>query len=299
MWYVNPVLQWCKKVRQRASNCKTETYVMVVKDLGCGELRSTESDKVCGTVKVQGGLSMDAVRQDFISQVDGLKDYYYVRNSGENTLCVVYLHGHGSHGDQILTRPDVAAMYSVLDEKYKLSLIAPNLRDNAWMSRAAVEDLRNILQEAKQKYRFSRYVFLAGSMGATGALIFATLHPELVDGLGLMGAATDIFRYRNFCSCGDLSDVKYALFKAIDENYLPEDYELHNVCANFEKLTMPLVFFHGTEDPIMPVSEMTALQEKMKDFPNAYFRHVPGGHDAPLAYMVEIFERASMLKNYD
>lgn len=241
---------------------------------------------------------MDPVKYEYVSKVDGLKDWYFVHDAGENTACVVYLHGHGSHGDQPFTRKDLAAILLPMFEKYDLSIISFNLRDNAWMSRAAVTDLREQLLECRREYRFSRYIFIAGSMGGTGALIFASQYPELIDGIIIGGAATDIGRYREYCRTNTAHPVLPELFQAIDEHYAPEDYEAYNVCTHFEKLTMPIVFYHGIDDPVMPVSEMTSLQEKMKDFPNAYFKAVPGTHDAPLAYIPEMFEKLSGLRDF-
>ena len=66
---------------------------------------------------------MQQIKHDFVSKVDGLEDYYYVHNAGENTLCVVWLHGHGAHGDQAWTRPDVVEVLHPMINKYKVSLL--------------------------------------------------------------------------------------------------------------------------------------------------------------------------------
>lgn len=241
---------------------------------------------------------MNFTRIDYLSRVDGLSDYYYLHNSGINTACLVWLHGHGSHGDQLFTRKDIAEWWSPTLEKYNISAIAPNLRDNCWMGTAAVSDLYEILTDCKEKYGFSRYIFLAGSMGGTGALIFASIHPELVDGLGILGAASDIWRYREYCRNAAEPQILHEIYDAIDKHYKPEDYALHNVCSHFEGLTMPFAYYHGIDDKVMPVSEMEALREKMKDFPNATFKAVPGTHDAPLTYIKEIFNKVSGLADY-
>lgn len=231
---------------------------------------------------------MNPVKIDFVSSVDGLKDWYMVHNAGENTDCVVYLHGHGSNGDQFFVREDFESR-RVLVKEQNLSVISPNLRDNAWMSPAAVEDLKFLLTESRKKYKWNRYYFMTGSMGATGSLIFAILHPELVDGLGLLGAATDIGEYREFC----LNQHEYPIHKeiadAITENYTDESaYEKHSVRKHAEKLTMPIRFYHGIDDPVMLISEMYKLQELLKDHPDAVFRAVPGTHDGPAPFFEEV-----------
>ena len=235
---------------------------------------------------------------EFTSRVDGVKDSCYVIDAGRNTTCLVYLHGHGSHGDQFFTRKDVAAILVPMVEEYNLSVISPNLRGNAWMSPAAVSDLCQLLTQQREIHGFSRYIFCSGSMGGTGALIFATVHPELVDGLGILGGATDIRRYLDFCRRGALP-VHKSIAEAIESHYSPGDYETHNVCLHFEKLTMPLCFLHGAEDQVMPPGELEALRDLMKNVPTAEFRLVPGEHDAPLPYFRKVFEKVSGLRPFD
>ena len=244
-------------------------------------------------------MDINAQKYTYISPVDALEDHYYLHNAGENTACVVYLHGHGSHGDQPFTRKDVAGFLHPLIKMYNLSIVSPNLRDNAWMSPAAVTDLAVLLTGLKKKYSFSRFLFICGSMGGTGGLIFATLHPELVDGLGIMGGVTDIAEYCKYCAGMPDKPIMQEICQAITGVYTAEDYKKHCVLDNFEKLTMPLCFYHGGDDPVMPVSGMLELQRRMNDFPSAEFRVVPGTHDAPLAYMAEILEKISGLQDFD
>ena len=45
---------------------------------------------------------MKPVRFEYVSKVDNYKDWYMVHDAGEKTDCLVYLHGHGSNGDQFL-----------------------------------------------------------------------------------------------------------------------------------------------------------------------------------------------------
>jgi len=240
---------------------------------------------------------MNAEKYIFTSSVDGMKGNYYLHNAGSGTACLVWLHGHGSLGDQPFTRKDVNELLAPMVKMYDLSLFSPDLRGNAWMSPAAAADLRDMLQLLKDQYGFSRFLFLSGSMGGTGALIFASLYPELVDGLGIMGGATDIARYREYCA-GRNDRISQEIVQAITENYSPEDFERHNVCSNFANLRMPLCFYHGADDTVMPVSEMLELEKRMKDFSSAEFKIVPGTHDAPLNFLQEIFAKISGLKDF-
>ena len=100
-------------------------------------------------------------RFEYESVVDGLKDWYLFHDAGAGTDCVVILHGHGSHGDQLLICPDLAPWLASLD-RFGVSVVSPNLRDNAWMSPAAVSDLSRLLEEGKTRHRWRRIVFASG-----------------------------------------------------------------------------------------------------------------------------------------
>lgn len=222
----------------------------------------------------------------FKSLHDSTEDYYFLENNTPAGDCVVVLHGHGSHGDQIYTRKDLQIRLQTI-RQLKLNIISPNLRDNAWMAPAAVSDLKQILLECRQKYSFNRYIFVCGSMGGTGALIFAIQHPELVDALIVLGAASSIKRYREFCRKGD-KWIHSDIAEAIGKNYSDGDYEISDVCLHAERLTMPLKYFHGEADEIMPVSELYALRDCRQWHANAYFQSIPDGdHDSPLTYFSE------------
>ena len=63
-------------------------------------------------------------RFEYESVVDGLKDWYSFHDAGAGTDCVVILHGHGSHGDQLLIRPDLAPWLASLD-RFGVSVAEP------------------------------------------------------------------------------------------------------------------------------------------------------------------------------
>ena len=231
-------------------------------------------------------------RIDYVSSVDGSKDWYMLSNAGRGTDCLVSLHGHGSAGDQFFTKGEDAAAKAkfALIEKYNLSIITPNLRDNAWMCPAAVDDLADILTSCRARYGFRRYIFLSGSMGGTGTLIFAVRHPELVDALGVMGGVTNLRRYLEFLRHGDLP-IHKEILDAIEAHYDESAYDLHDVSAQAEKLRMPLFFAHGEADQLMSVAEMYDLRDRLSGRTQAVFRMIPDGdHNSPGALFCEILE---------
>ena len=222
------------------------------------------------------------------SRVDGASDWYMLCNAGSGTDCLVYLHGHGSRGDQLFTRADIKTRLPLIAE-LNLSVVAPDLRGNSWMCPTVVNDLADILTSCREKYGLRHFVFVSGSMGGTGALIFAVRHPELVDAVGVMGGATKLRRYCEFLRRRGKLSIHQEILDAIEAHYTEGDYELHDVSAQAEKLTMPLYYAHGKADGIMPVAEMYDLRDKLDGRPGKVFRAIPhGGHDSPIPLFGEI-----------
>lgn len=233
-------------------------------------------------------------QKEYISSVDGKKDVYFVREAGKGKDCIVFLHGHGGHGDQIFTHSKLETVRNFLAEK-TVNIISPELRGNAWMNPAAVSDLAEILLREKENLQFRKCIFASASMGGTGALIFGMCHPEMLDALIVLGGVSDLRRYREWCAAGDLA-IHREIAAAITAGYTEDDLTLHSVWAHPERLTMPLRFYHSVADRVMPVSEMRYLREKMKDSADAGFVEVPAlevapdwwsDHDAPVAYFAE------------
>ena len=182
---------------------------------------------------------MNAKKYVVTSRIDGFKDSYHLHDAGAGSDCLVHLHGHNANGDQPFVREEIAAQLRPLVKKYNLSIFSPNLRNNAWMSPAAVADLRDMLLELKAKRKYKRFFFICGSMGGTGGLIFASQHPELVSGLAVLGAATDLPRYREYLLKYHKEtgrDIFLEIAQAIKNNHTEKSLEEYSVCKNFEKL---------------------------------------------------------------
>ncbi len=251
--------------------------------------KSTSNVKVFDTMYTETPKKIS-----YTSKVDGASDWYMLCDAGRGTDCLVYLHGHGSRGDQLFTREDIKIRLPLI-AKLDLSVIAPDLRGNSWMDPTEVEDLADILNSCRAEYGFRRFVFVAGSMGGTGALIFAIRHPELVDAVGVLGGATKLKRYCEFLRRRGKLSIHKEILDAIEAHYDDRAYELHDVSAQAEKLTMPLYYAHGTADGIMPVAEMYDLRDKLDGRPGKVFRAIShGGHDSPIPLFGEILE--SLLK---
>lgn len=237
----------------------------------------------------------DFKRVDFVSEKDGARDWYLVHVGKAGAPCVVVLHGHGSFGDQILVRPDKVKLWTAFLLKENFHVISPNIRGNSWMSEAAQADLIQILNREKTHLNWSKLLVVGGSMGASSALIFAVRHPEAVDGIGVLGAMTDPASYLKWLEAqplpGDsgnprwLSAVMREIRQALLASFPAEaDQTRNSALWNAEKLfRMPVRYWHGTADQLIPYSQAESFCEKMKNAPDFKFRSIPGGdHDSPL-----------------
>ncbi|MCF7853710.1 MAG: lysophospholipase [Candidatus Pacebacteria bacterium] len=228
-------------------------------------------------------------RWEYSSPVDGRRDWALVRDGHDTTgRWVVVLHGHGATGDQIFTQEYLKQREREIAE-LGLGLLCPNLRGNAWMCPAAVDDLRFLLNLVRERRGASQFVFCSGSMGGTGNLIYAIRHPEDVAGVVALCPATDIGGYCEWAARSDLP-VLQEIVAAIESSYGRErtmrqkEYAANSVVAHASRLTMPLAIIHGDADPIIPVSQSRNLVRRLREQNmQVWYKEIPGGdHNAPI-----------------
>ncbi len=203
---------------------------------------------------------------------------------------VVVIHGHGSHGDQIFMRADIKPRVPFMISK-GLGILAPNLRDNAWMSPEAADDLTELIGYAKKQYGWEKIILCSGSMGGTSNLIYAGLHPERVDGVVALGAASDLKRYVKWCDSRTERPICAEIAAAIRTAYHDDEalMDRHSVCRNASNLTMPVFLYHGSADATIPVSESRILTGLLAGKQNFHYGEIyNGNHDSPLP----LFEQA-------
>ena len=240
--------------------------------------------------KIDNSVYLQFARAEYTSAVDGLRDWYLFR-PGNARLCVVVLHGHGSQGDELVTehwRERLRDWHECLNE-LDASVLCPNLRDHSWMSASAVADFAALLRQLKARHPWEQLVIASGSMGGTGALIFASRHPELVDGVVALGAAAAMPHYAEWCAQPGRLPVCGRILEAIRAAYpTPESLAAHDVCAHADSLRMPVLFYQGVADEVIPASEAIDLAERLKDKSDFHLTLVPdGNHDSPLHYFRE------------
>ena len=231
----------------------------------------------------------DVERWTYDSPHDGTPDWALVREGRPgNTLWAVVLHGHGATGDQLFTRPDLRPRERQI-ARLGLGLLCPNLRGNAWMSPAAVEDMHYLLDLVRARKGADTFVFCSGSMGATGNLIYAVRHPEDVAGVVALCPATDIGSYYQWAA-HQTTPVVQDIAAAIRAAYggTPQEqasvYTEHSAVAHAGRLRMPLRIVHGDADAVIPVTQSRRLLQSLKPLGiEPDYLEIPGGHhDSPL-----------------
>ncbi|MHC4883863.1 MAG: alpha/beta hydrolase family protein [Planctomycetota bacterium] len=223
------------------------------------------------------------------SGVDGAGDWALFLPGSRPELCIVCLHGHGSHGDQLYTRPDIRDSWLPAFRATGAAILTPNLRDNAWMSPAAARDLHDLVTWVRSERGAGHFLFCSGSMGGTGNLIYAVLHPEDVDGLVVRGAASDLKHFHVWSREACTKPIGSEIADAIEAAYgaTPQDdaalYEAHSALLGCDRLTMPVYLSHGGADETIPVEEARRLAEAMAGREHFIYEEIEGGnHDAPL-----------------
>jgi pimeloyl-ACP methyl ester carboxylesterase len=233
---------------------------------------------------------------DYVSEHDGMADWALMLCNGRPRTWTVFLHGHGSSGDQLFTREDLRQVWLPALENANVGILCPNLRGNAWMSPGAAADLRDLLTRLRKRHGATRIALIGGSMGGASALAFAAMHPRDIDGVIALCPATDMADYwrwlgHNHCGNATLTEI----IGAIESHYgsTPDDnpplFEQRSAVAQHARLNMPILITHGDNDQTIPVSQSRTLVATMKDQPNLHYVELLGGnHDEPLAMLPEM-----------
>lgn len=207
----------------------------------------------------------------------------------------VYLHGHGSGGEQLFTRPDVRDNTLAAVRRQGWGALAPNLRGNAWMGPAAAHDLRGLLRVLRERYGAERVVLIGASMGGSGVLAYVAAHPGDADAVIALCPATDIGAFRTWCREHQQgSPILRELADAIERAYggppaeRPDAYAAHSAVAHAKRLTMPVFVSHGSADAVIPVEQPRRLAAALADRPTFKYHELPGGdHEKPLTDVAE------------
>lgn len=231
-------------------------------------------------------IASGIVERTFVSPWDGTRQTYLekdFRTRSRDALVFVMLHGAASHQDQAMTAGIYGDAFTQLGkelERRNALYICPEYRGGSWMGPAAEADLLEILLRIRTPEFCGKLILAGGSMGGTSALIFASRHPHLLDGVLALCPATDVT----------------AMFKKFPEQFresyggspeeVPEVYA-ERISRNFCEILsqMPIFLVHGAKDALIEVEHSRVLAGKLRER-SIRFRYVEmpdGDHDAPIS----------------
>ena len=239
------------------------------------------------------GVPAGVERLEFRSGVDGASDWALVRPpaAGGDGTWLVMVHGHGSAGDQLYTRPDLRDQWLPAFLASGVGIVSPNVRGPSWMGPAAAADLHALLAWLRAERSARRFLFASGSMGGSSNLVYAVVHPADVAGLIALCPATDLTTYQPWCAArgtGVWADIAGAIARAYGgpPHAAWDVYTRHSAVAQAARLTMPVYIVHGTADYVIPVAQARRLAGALADHPRFVYEEIAAGHhDSPLPAM--------------
>ncbi|MBX7210435.1 MAG: prolyl oligopeptidase family serine peptidase [Verrucomicrobiaceae bacterium] len=172
---------------------------------------------------------------------------------------VIALHGHGSDRWQFI-KDNRGECKGVRDAaaNHGLIVVSPDYRaKTSWMGPKAEADVAQIISEVKKRHHVNRVFIAGGSMGGTGALTFAALHPELIAGVCSLNGTANLVEYEKF------QDARTASFGGTKAE-VPDEYKKRSAEFRPEKFTMPIALTTGGKDTTIPPQSVLRLADKLK-----------------------------------
>lgn len=204
----------------------------------------------------------------------------------EHHLLIV-LHGHGSNRWQYVKheRGECAGARDVA-LRHSMIFVSPDYRaPDSWMGPMAEADVVQIIKELRSRHKVGKIVLGGGSMGGTGVLIFAALHPDLVDGVVSQNGTANMLEYRNF------QDSIIRSYGGAKER-IPEEYRRRSAELFPGKFTMPVAFTTGGRDTSVPPASVLRLAKALKGVNSdvLHIHHEKGGHATNYGDTVKAYE---------
>ncbi|AMV40592.1 alpha/beta hydrolase family protein [Planctomyces sp. SH-PL62] len=256
------------------------------------ESRSILVLMAAGLAASTAAFAGDPVDVAFTARLDGVEQrYVIVEPDGlrpESRVSVlIALHGHGSDRwqfvrdgrDECRAARDAAA-------KRGMIYVSPDYRaKTSWMGPAAEADVVQIIEDLKRRFRVDKLVICGGSMGGTAALTFASLHPDLIDGVVSMNGTANLVEFEGF------PEALAASFGG-SKREKTDEYRKRSAELAAEKLTMPVATTTGGRDAVVPPDSVLRLVRRLRET-NREVRsiHRPeGGHATDYADAAEAFD---------
>jgi len=172
---------------------------------------------------------------------------------------LICLHGHGSDRWQYIreSRGEARAARDAAAQNAMI-FISPDYRaKTSWMGPAAEADLLQVIGALKKQFAVKRMILSGGSMGASSALTFTALHPELVDGVVALNGLADHVAYTNF------QDAIAASFGGT-KTAVPDEFRTRSAVNYPERFTMPFAVTAGGKDTSVPPESVLRLAKAVQ-----------------------------------
>ncbi len=172
---------------------------------------------------------------------------------------LIALHGHGSDRWQFAGRNTPTGITARnAAAKRNMILILPDYRaKTSWMGPKAEQDVCQIIADLKRQYRVGKVILCGGSMGASSALTFTAIHPDLIDGVASMNGTANHLEYANF------QDAIRASFGGTKQQ-IPDEYKRRSAEYWPERFTMPVGITASGKDTIVPPHSVLRLADILK-----------------------------------
>jgi pimeloyl-ACP methyl ester carboxylesterase len=222
----------------------------------------------------------------FTAEIDGTTQHYVLilppdpAAGGKPRDVLIALHGHGSDRWQLVrdARNECRAARDVAAE-HGMLYVSPDYRaKTSWMGPRAEADVVQIIGDLRRQYGIGKVFICGGSMGASAALTFAALHPDLVTGVAAMNGTANHLEYSNF---QDAIRESFGGTKAA----IPEEYKRRSAEYWPERLTMPVGITTGGQDTSVPPGSVLRLADVLgkMERPVMAIHRETGGHSTTYA----------------
>ena len=199
------------------------------------------------------------VEMTFKAEVDKTEQKYVVMlpkdfDAGKRHDLLIVLHGHGSDRWQYVRQErgeckgarDVAATHGLI-------YVSPDYRAaTSWMGPRAEADMVQLIGLLRKNYRAGKILMAGASMGGASSLIFAALHPELVDGVVSQNGTANMMAYENF------QPAIRASYGG-DKKQKPEEYRKRSPELMPKRFIMPVALCVGDKDTAVPPDSVRRL----------------------------------------
>lgn len=217
------------------------------------------------SASVRAGDLSEPVDLSFRAQIDGTtqkyvqmlpKDYDAVQQYD----VLIAFHGHGKDRWQY-AKGDFDEANGVRDvaARHHMILISPDYRAaTSWMGPKAEADLVQLIAAVRVHHKVRKVFLVGASMGGTSVLIFAALHPDLVDGVSSQNGTGNMLEYPRF---------QYAISESYGGDKLqnPGEYQKRSPELVPEKLSMPVAFTVGGRDTLVAPGSVRRLAKSLKE----------------------------------